>query len=78
MTDNESNIKSNIFEKIFRVLDVSTIDNSWRAAIIFSNEESFENENEKFILDELIYKAMTKLNMTSDLFVIGGFRKANI
>ena len=78
MTDNESNIKSNIFEKIFRVIDVSTIDNSWRAVIIFSNKKSFENENEKFILDELIYKAMTKLNMTSDLFVIGGFRKANI
>ena len=78
LTDNESDIESNIFEKLFKASDVSSIDNSWRTAIIFSKEESFENQNEKFITYELIYKAMAKLNMTSDLFVTCGFRKTNI
>ena len=62
---NESDIESNIFEKFFKTNDVFSIDNSWRTAIIFSKEESFENENEKFTSDEMIYKAMTKINTTS-------------
>ena len=65
-------------KKFFKTNDVSSVDNSWRAAIIFLKEENFENENGKFISDELIYIAMTKLNMTADLFVTGGFRKTNI
>ena len=62
---NESDIESNIFEKFFKTNNVFSIDNSWRTAIIFSKEESFENENEKFTSDETIYKAMTKINTTS-------------
>ena len=50
-------------KKFVKANDISSIDNSWRTAI-FSKEESFEIENEKFVSDELIYKAMTKLNMT--------------
>ena len=45
LTDNESDIESSIFEKFFKANDVSSIDNSWRTAIIFSKEEIFENEN---------------------------------
>ena len=30
------------------------------------------------ISDEFIYKAITKLNMTSELFVTGGFRKPSV
>ena len=56
MTGNESDIDSNIFEKLFKVTDVSSIGNTWRTAAIFSKEE-------RFISDELIYKAMTKHNM---------------
>ena len=78
MTDNEKDIESNLFEKFFKANDVSSIDNSWRTATIFSKEESLKNENEKFISDALIYKAMAKLNMTSELFATGGFRKPNV
>ena len=53
-----------MLEKVFNANAVSLINNSWRTATIFSKEETFESENEKFITDELIYKAMTKLNMT--------------
>ena len=60
MTDNEKDIENNIFDKLFKVKAVSSVDNSWRAATIFSKEETFENEKEKFISDELIYKTMTK------------------
>ena len=77
LTDNESDIDRKM-GKIFKVHDVFSIDNSWRTAINFSKEESFENENEKCISDDLIYKAMTNLNKTSDLFVIGGFKKTHI
>ena len=35
-------------------------------------------KTKKIISDELIYKAMTKFNMTSELFVTGGFRKPNV
>ena len=73
MTDIESGIVA-----CFKANDVSSIDNSWRTATIFSKEESLKNENEKFISDELIYKAVTKLNMTSELFVTGGFRKPSV
>ena len=76
LTDNEKNKESNIFEKFFRA-NVSAIDNSWRTATIFS-EESLKNENEKFLSDELIYRAITKLNLTSELFVTGGFRKPSV
>ena len=48
LPDNEKDIESNIFEKFFKA-DVSTIDNSWRTATIFSEEESLKNENEKFL-----------------------------
>ena len=78
MTDNEKDIESNLFEKFFKANDVSSIDNSWRTATIFSKEESLKNENEKFISDALIYKAMTKLNMTSELSATGGFREPNV
>ena len=74
MADIESGIES-VYLKNFKTNDVSSIDNSWRTATIFSKEESLKNENEKFISDELIYKAVTKLNMTSELFVTDGFRK---
>ena len=75
MTDNESDKENNTFDKLFKVNDVSSVGNSWRTATtIFSKEETFENEKENFMSDELIYKAMTKLNMTSELFVTGGFR----
>ena len=50
----------------------------WRTATIFSKKATFENENEKPISDELIYKAMTKLNMTTELLVTGGFRVPNV
>ena len=50
LTDNESNIESSIFEKFFEA-NVSSTDNSWKTAIIFSKEEGFGNENEKFISD---------------------------
>ena len=50
----------------------------WRTATIFSKKATFENENEKSISDELIYKAMTKLNMTTELLVTGGFRVPNV
>ena len=49
LTDNESDIERNIFEKFFKA-NVSSTDNLWRTATIFS-KEGFENENEKFILD---------------------------
>ena len=78
MTDNdESDIGNNTLEKLFKANDVSSIDNSSRTAAIFSKEESFENETEKFISYELIYKkkTMAKLNMTSELFATDGFRK---
>ena len=78
LTDNQKDIESNIFEKFFKANDVSSIDNSWRTATIFSKEESLKNENEKFISDDLIYNAMTKLNFTSELFVTGGFSKSNV
>ena len=52
---NETDIESNTFEKFFKANDVSTIDNSWRTATIFSEEESLKNEIEKFHSDELIY-----------------------
>ena len=73
MTDIESGIVA-----CFKANDVSSIDNSWRTATIFSKEESLKNENEKFISDELIYKAVAKLNMISELFVTGGFRKPSV
>ena len=41
-------------------------------------KKKLENENEKLMSDKLIYKAMTKLNMTSELFATGGFRKPNV
>ena len=72
LTDNKSDIES----FLFKANAVSSIDNSWRTATIFSILKTFENE--KFISDELIYKAMAKLNMTSKLFVTGGFRKPNV
>ena len=75
MADIESGIESIYLKKSFKHNDVSSIDNSWRTATIFSNGESLKNENEKFISDELIYKAVTKLNITSEYFVTGGFRK---
>ena len=53
-----------MLEKLFNANAVYLIDNSWRTATIFSKEETFESENEKFITGELIYKAMAKLNMT--------------
>ena len=77
MADIESGIES-VYLKNFKTNDVSSIDNSWRTATIFSKEESLKNENEKFISDELIYKAVTKLNMISELFVIGGIRKTSV
>ena len=77
MADIESGIES-VYLKNFKTNDVSSIDNSWRTATIFSKEESLKNENEKFISDQLIYKAVTKLNMTSELFVAGGFRKPSV
>ena len=58
--------------------DVSSIDHSCTAATIFSKEESLKKENEKNIPEELIYKAMTKLNVTLELFFTGGFRKPNV
>ena len=67
-----------MFKKKFKANDVSSIDNSWRRVTIFSKEASLKNENEKFISDELIYKAVAKLNMTSELFVTGGFRKPSV
>ena len=78
MTYKEKDAESNKFEKFFKANDVSTIDNSWRTTAIFSEEESLKNENEKFLSDEFIYRAMTKLNLTSELFVTGGFRKPNV
>ena len=54
-----------MFKKKFKANDVSSIDNSSRTVTIFSKEESLKNENEKFISDELIYKAVAKLTMTS-------------
>ena len=78
LTDKEKDPGSNIFERFFKANDVSTIDNSWRTTAIFSEEESLKNENEKFLSDELIYRAMTKHNLTSELFVTGGFRKPNV
>ena len=80
LTDNESDIENNIFEKLFKTNDVSSIDYSSRTAIILSKKESFEIENEKFISHELIYKTkkMPKLNMTSELFATGGFRKPDV
>ena len=77
MADIESGIES-VYLKNFKTNDVSSIDNSWRTATIFSKEESLKNENEKFISDELIYKAVTKLNMISELFVAGGFWKSSV
>ena len=44
----------------------------------FSKEESLKNENEIFISDEWIYKAVAKLNVTSELFVTSGFRKPSV
>ena len=41
-------------------------------------KKKLENENEKLMSDKLIYKAMTNLNMTSELFATGGFRKPNV
>ena len=64
MTDTENDIVSNIFEKLFKVNDVASIDNLYRAVTILSKER-FENKNEKLISDELINKAVQKLNMTS-------------
>ena len=78
LTYKEKDAESNKFEKFFKANDVSTIDNSWRTTAIFSEEESLKNENEKFLSDEFIYRAMTKLNLTSELFVTGGFRKPNV
>ena len=52
---NETDIESNTFEKFFKANDVCTINNSWRTATIFSEEESLKNEIEKFHSDELIY-----------------------
>ena len=42
MTDNESDIENNIFEKLFKSNDVSSIDNSWRTGTIFSKEERLQ------------------------------------
>ena len=78
MTDNGKDKESNIFEKFFKINDVSTVDNSWKTVTIFLEEGSLKNENEKFVSDELIYRAMTKLNLTSESFITGGFRKPNI
>ena len=64
MTDTDNDIVSNIFEKLFKVNDVASIDNLYRAVTILSKER-FENKNEKLISDELINKAVKKLNMTS-------------
>ena len=65
LTDNENDILNNIFEKLFKTHDIPSIENSWRTVTIFSK-------------GELIYTGMTKLNMNSELFVTGGFRKSNI
>ena len=54
------------------------INHSWRTATIFSEEERLKNKNEKFLSDVLIYRAMTKFNLTSELFLTGGFRKPNV
>ena len=71
LNDNESDIENNIFDKLFTANDVSPIDDSW------NSYNFFKARKKKFILDEVIYKTMTKLNMTSELFVTGGFRKPN-
>ena len=78
MADIESGIESIYLNFFFKTNDVSSIDNSWGTATIFSKEESLKNDNEKFISDELIYKAVTKLNVTSELSVTGEFRKASV
>ena len=40
LTDNESDIENNVFEKLFKANAVSSIDDSWRTATIFSKEET--------------------------------------
>ena len=45
MADIESGIESLYLKKKFKANDVSSIDNSWRTATIFSKEESLKNEN---------------------------------
>ena len=44
----------------------------------FFQKKKLENKSEKFISDKLIYKAMIKFNVTSELFATGGFRKPNV